>query len=133
MDKTILLASFVHIDNVNTFIEYLSTQFDIEKDKVFGYKLISDESQIVITFKIILKDGIQINLKDFFQNSVIIHKRGDALYTINALNELIKTKIDGDIGNIDMKSVKIDWVEYQGKLILIDNQKLSLFDIKRIF
>lgn len=133
MDKTILLASFVHIDNVNTFIGYLSTQFDIEKDKVFGYKLISDESQIVITFKIILKDGKQINLKDFFQNSVIIHKRGDALYTINALNELIKTKIDGDIGNIDMKSVKIDWVEYQGKLILIDNQKLSLFDIKRIF
>lgn len=133
MDKTILLASFVHIDNVNTFIEYLSTQFDIEKDKVFGYKLISDDSQIVITFKIILKDGKQINLKDFFQNSVIIHKRGNALYTINALNELIKTKIDGDIGNIDMKSVKIDWVEYQGKLILIDNQKLSLFDIKRIF
>ncbi len=133
MDKTILLASFVHIDNVNTFIEYLSTQFDIEKDKVFGYKLISDDTQIVITFKIILKDGKQINLKDFFQNSVIIHKRGNALYTINALNELIKTKIDGDIGNIDMKSVKIDWVEYQGKLILIDNQKLSLFDIKRIF
>lgn len=133
MDKTILLASFVYTDKVDSFIEYLGTQFSIQKPKIFGYSLLNDDSKIVITFKIILKDGKQINLKDYFQNAVMIHKRGEALYTINALNELIKTNIGSDIGNIDIKSVKVEWSQYQQKLILIDNGKLTLFDIKRIF
>ena len=133
MDKTILLASFVYIDKVDSFIDYLTTQFNIEKTKIFGFKLPSDDSKIVITFRITLIDGIQINLKDYFQNAVVIHKRGLALYTINALNELIKTKIGDNIGNIDMKTVKIDWAEYQEKLILVDNGELNLFDIKRVF
>jgi len=133
MDKTILLASFVHTDKIDAFIEYLGTQFSIEKTKIFGYSLPSDDSKVVITFKLILKDGKQINLKDYFQNAVMIHKRGEALYTINALNELIKTNLGGDIGNVDIKSVKVEWSEYQQKLILVDNGKLTLFDIKRIF
>ena len=133
MDKTILLASFVYTDKISSFIEYLNEHFSIEKTKVFGYELFSDNSKVLITFKLTLKDGKQINLREHFQNSVIIHKRGEALYTINALNELIKSKIGDDVNNLDIKSVKLDWSKYQEKLILIDNGKLALFTIKRIF
>lgn len=129
MDKTILLASFIYTERLDEFIDYLESEFSITEDKVFKYKNLSDDSKIIVTFKITLKDGKPINFKEFFSNSVMIHKRGDALYTINALNELIKSKF----GDVDTKSVKVDWSEYQNKFILIDNKKLNLLDIKRIF
>lgn len=130
MDKTILLASFIHIEKLDWFIGFLESEFNITKDKIFGYKSLVDDTKIIVTFKLLLKDGKQINLKEIFPNTVMVHKRGDAFYTINALNELIRSKFGNEI---DVKSVKIDWSEYQNKIILIDNKKLNLLDIKRIF
>lgn len=133
MDKTILLASFIFPERLDWFTGYLESKFNITKNKIFGYKNLDDESKIIITFKLFVQDGKQVNLKELFPNAIMIHKRGEALYTINALNELVKTKVGDNIGNIDPKSVKIDWAEYQNKLILIDNKELSLLNIKRIF
>ena len=74
-----------------------------------------------------------LNLKNLFPNAVIIHKKGDALYTLNALNKLIEEKFPESIGNIDNKNVKIDWSEYQNKFILINDNKLCIFNINRVF
>lgn len=133
MDKTVLLASFIFPERLEWFTGYLETKFNISKTKVFGYKNLDDESKIIITFKLPIQDGKQLNLKELFPNAVMIHKRGEALYTINALNELIKTKVGDNIGNIDPKSVKIDWSEYQNKFILLDNKALAILNIKRFF
>lgn len=133
MDKTVLLASFIFPERLDWFTGYLETKFGITKPRIFGYKNLDDESKIIITFKLTIQDGKQLNLKELFPNAIMIHKRGEALYTINALNELIKTKVGDNIGNIDPKSVKIDWSEYQNKFILIDNRALSILNIKRIF
>lgn len=130
MDKTILLASFIYKEKLEWFINHLDTEFNIQKNRVFGYENLIDDNKIIITYKITLKDGQRLNLKESFPNAVIIHKRGDALYTINALNELIKIKF-GD--EIDAKSVKINWSDYQNKFILLDNKKLTLLNIKRVF
>ena len=133
MDKTVLLASFIFPERLEWFTGYLETKFNISKTRVLGYKNLDDESKIIITFKLPIQDGKQLNLKELFPNAVMIHKRGEALYTINALNELIKTKVGDNIGNIDPKSVKIDWSEYQNKFILLDNKALAILNIKRFF
>lgn len=130
MDKTILLASFIYKEKLEWFINHLDTEFNIQKNRVFGYENPTDDNKIILTFKIAIKDGERLNLKESFPNAVIIHKRGNALYTINALNELIRIKF-GD--EIDTKSVKINWSDYQNKFILLDNKKLTLLNIKRVF
>ena len=133
MDKTILLASFIFPERVEWFLSYLENKFSIPKDKVFGYKDLDNESKVILTFRLKLPEGKRLNLKDLFPNAIIIHKKGDALYTINALNSLIDFEHPESEGNIDYKSVKIDWSKYQNKLILIDNKELVFLDINRVF
>jgi hypothetical protein len=100
---------------------------------VFCYKNLEDESKYIITFKISLQDGKRLNLKELFPSAIPIHKKGDAIYTINALNKLIEEKSGNDIGNIDYKSFKIDWDEYQNKMILLNGKELSILSIERVF
>lgn len=133
MDKTILLASFIFPERVDWFISYLEAKFSITKDKVFCYKNLDDESKVIMTFKFKFEKDKKINLKDLFPNAVPIHKKGNSLYTINALNKLIDLKVGSDTGNIDYKSYKIDWSEYQDRIILLNGQELGIFKIQRIF
>ena len=133
MNKTILLASFIFPERLDWFLGYLEDKFSIPKDKVFVYKNIDDESKLIVTFKFNLKDGKRINFKALFPSAILIHKKGNAIYTINALNKLIEHTQDGDMGNIDYKSVKIDWGNYQNKLILTNNNELSIFNIEKVF
>ena len=133
MDKTILLASFIFPERLEWFTGYLEAKFDIKKNKVFGYKNLDDESKIIATFKLTIPKDKHINLKELFPNAIMIHKKGDALYTINALNKLIETNLGDTIGNIDYKSYKINWEEYQNKFILLNNKELAILNINRIF
>jgi hypothetical protein len=131
MDKTILLASFIFPERVEWFLDYLKTKFNV--NNVFCYKNLDDESKVILTFRLTVNTEEPLNLKNLFPNAVTIHKKGDALYTINALNKLIEEKYPESIGNINNKQIKIDWVEYQNKFILINNKELCIFNIKRDF
>ena len=133
MDKTILLASFIFPERVDWFLSYLEVKFGITKDNVFCYKNLDDESKLILTFKLTIKEGKRLNLKNLFPSAVPIHKKGNALYTINALNLLIDQMCENSIGNTDHKSVIIDWDKYQNKLILINGKELTIFNITRVF
>ena len=133
MDKTILLASFIFPERVDWFLSYLEAKFNITKNKVFCYKNLDDESKHIITFKLVIPEGKHYNLKDLFPSAIPIHKKGEALYTINALNKLIDKINEGSIGNVDNKSVIINWDEYQNHLIVTNGKELSFLRIQRIF
>ena len=133
MNKTILLATFIFPERVEWFLNYLETKFSIGKNKVFCYKNLDDESKVIMTFKLTIQQDKPLNLKNLFPSAVPIHKKGNAIYTINALNKLIDTTYPESIGNVEHKSVKIDWNEYQNKMILINNDELSIFTISRVF
>ncbi len=133
MEKTILLASFIFPERVEWFLGYLEAKFGITKDKVFCYKNLDDESKVILTFKIVIPEGKRLNLKNLFPSAIPIHKKGDALYTINALNKLIDQLSGDSVGNIDYKAIPINWDEYQNKLILINGKELTIFSITRVF
>jgi hypothetical protein len=130
MDKTILLASFIFPERLDWFITYLENQFGIVKTKIFVFKNLDDESKLIVTFKLVIHDEKRLNLKELFPNALMIHKRGTAFYTINALNELIKLEFGY---NVDPKSVKIDWAKYQDKFVLLDNKTLKILSLSRVF
>lgn len=133
MNKTLLIASFIFPERLDWFINHLETKFNIPNDMVFGYENLTDQSKIIVTFKLKVPQNKRLDLKNLFPNAILMHKRGEAFYTINALNKLIEKMSLDSIGNIDYKEVKIDWSEYQNKLILINNKELVFWDIKRLF
>jgi hypothetical protein len=131
MDKTVLLASFIFKDRLDWFLTYLESSFQINKNAVFLYD-IEDDTKVMVTFKLLIKAGTHINFKKVFPNATLIHKKGNAIYSINALNKLIETYNVDNIGNINYKSVIIDWSNYQDNLLLIKNNNLVITPIKRI-
>jgi hypothetical protein len=133
MNKKPLLASFIFPERLDWFLDYLEEKFNIPKDKVFVFKILDDESKVMVTFKFINKTDRKINFKRLFPDAIQIHKRGTCIYTINALNKLIEETSGMELGNINYKSVKINWDDYQDKLIIKKNGNLFLYDIKRIF
>jgi len=86
-----------------------------------------------MTFRLTKDEDQPLNLKEMFPSAILIHKKGDALYTINALNKMIEQLYPESIGNIDNKNIKIKWEEYQNKLILINNKELTFLNISRVF
>jgi hypothetical protein len=110
----------------------LEKSFNIPKDTVFIYD-VSDEYKYMVTFKLTINDKTKIDFKKDFYNATLIHKRGTAIYSINALNKLIDSLNEDNIGNIDYKTFKIDWNQYQDKLMLIRNNNLIITPINRIF
>jgi len=133
MTKNILLASFIFPERLDWFLGHLEDKFNIPKEKVFIFQNLDDESKVIVTFKFVISKDKRVNFNSLFPNTILIHKKGNAIYTINALNKLIEEISDGSIGNIDYKSVKINWKDYQDKILLINNNKLKISNIKRIF
>jgi len=133
MEKTILLASFINQAKIDWFIGYLDKKFKITKEKVFCYKNLDDDEKSIVTFKLTIPNGEFIDLRKIFPSALTIHKRGNALYTLNALNKVIEQQVGDSIGNIDYRSISINWDEYQNKMILINNGELSILNIERVF
>ncbi len=133
MNKTLLLAAFIFPERLDWFKDYLEKKFEISEDKIFGYQNLDDESKLIVTFKLVVNQEKPINLKNLFPSAVTIHKKGNALYTINAINKLIETTYPESIGNINNNQIKIDWDKYQDKFILTKDNKLSVLNIRRVF
>ena len=131
--KIVTLASFVIKDKVESFKNYLNKRFGIPEERIFSYIAEREEDKEILTFRIYLKEGKKINTKSFFPTTIIVHKKGECFYTINALNKLIESKVDLEKGNINYKEYKVDWDEQQGKMLITKDNNLSIMDIKRNF
>ena len=133
MNKTILFAAFVPLDKAANFLISLEEKLNIKKSEVFFFQNLDDKINIIITFKFTqIQDNI-INIRDIHHNTIPIHKKGNAIYTINALNKLIELETNLESGNIDFKAHKINWDNYQDKIILNKGNQLIISPIKRVF
>jgi hypothetical protein len=133
MDRSIILASFVFPERLETFLNYLEKRFKLSRDRIFIYDNIDDPIKKLVTYKVFLKDGKRVDLKSIFPTTIIVHKKGECFYTINALNNLIERDFDLDSGNVDYKNYQIDWSSYQNKIILTNKEGLLINEIKRVF
>lgn len=125
-----LIAVFIFKERIDLFLSFLYDNFNITKDKVFCFNVLNDENKYLITFKLDLTKN-NVNFKIKFPQFLTIHKKGSTFYTINALNKIIEELIGPS--DVDKKTVMINWLEYQNKVIFLTNKELSILDIERIF
>jgi len=130
MSKKTLMASFVEREKLEGLLNKLNENFGIPKDKIFIYEKINDNT-IIITFK--LKNNHNSHYKYLLPNTISIHKKGSTYYTINALNNIIRLNNKDKIGNINYKSVKVNWGDYENQFLITKKGKLFIYDLKRIF
>jgi len=131
-NKIITLASFVYLDKIDSFKKYLYNRFKILDRNIFQYTF-NEEDKKILTFMVKLNQGQRIDTNSFYPSTIIVHKKGECFYTINALNQLIENISDADRGNINHKNVKIDWDNYQNKILINKNEELKILTINRDF
>ena len=131
-NRIITLASFVYLDKVDSFKRYLNNRFKIKENSIFEYSYHEDDKKI-LTFIVNVREGEKVHTDSFYPPTIIVHKKGECFYTINALNKLIEKITNNKLGNINYSDVKIEWGDHQNKMMIIRNSELKIIEISRVF
>jgi hypothetical protein len=132
MGRMITLASFVYNDKIESFKKYLNKRFDIHIKNIFEYDY-GEPNKVILTFRLKLDEDQKVDINSFFPPTIIVHKKGECFYTINALNKLIESLYDVQSGNVNYSDFNINWDDYQNNFIIIFSKELKILDIKRNF
>tara|TARA_Y100000356_G_scaffold123332_1_gene118245 strand:- start:336 stop:809 length:474 start_codon:yes stop_codon:yes gene_type:complete len=112
-----LFCTFTTLDKLDSLIKNLTNTYDIMYNKIFVLHVKSND-EYVCTYNI-----DQANLNTLPENTILVHrkKESNTLYTINALNELIK-RLNG--GVVDT-SFPIEWQHYKNTILLTQRDELK--------
>jgi len=117
-----LFCTFTPLDELDILIEGLSRKYDIMYNKMFVLHVKSN-NEYVITYNV-----DQGNVNDIPENTILVHrkKESNTLYTINALNELIK-KLNG--GVVDTR-YPVNWQHYRNCILLTQHNEIKQLNTK---
>ena len=90
--------------------------------KIFVLQL-SENNELVLTYNV-----DQGNVNSIPENTILVHRKKEynVLYTINSLNELIKS-LNGGVVN---PTYRIDWQHYRNTILLTQHNELKLLKTK---
>jgi len=117
-----LFCTFTTLDEMDSLIESIQEKYDILYNKIFAL-YIKSNNEYVITYNV-----DQGNVSTIPENTILVHRKKETntLYTINALNELIKS-LNG--GVVDTK-FPIDWQHYRNCILLTQHNEIKQLNTK---
>ena len=117
-----LFCTFTDLEGLDTLIEEIQSKYTIIYNKMFVLEIVG-KNEYVVTYNV-----DQGNVQTIPDNTILVHrkKESNTLYTINALNELIK-KLNG--GVVDTK-YKVDWQHYKNCVLLTQHNDLNQLNTK---
>ena len=112
-----LFCTFTTLDELDSLVEDLQSKYTIMYNKMFVLHIKSND-EYVVTYNV-----DQGNISSIPDNTILVHRKKDSntLYTINALNELIK-RLNG--GVVDPR-FRIDWQHYKNTILLTQQNELK--------
>ena len=119
-----LYCTFTTVDAYEEVANTIQTSYVILFDKLFVLESL-DREKIMLTYNVDLSNSASESLVD---NTILVHrkKQTNTLYTINALNELIKSLNNG----IADKSFAVNWNDYRNCILLIQTDGFNRIDTK---
>jgi hypothetical protein len=117
-----LFATFTALDDLDFLIDNLKSSYSIMYNKMFVLYVKSTD-EYVITYNV-----EQGNVNSIPTNTILVHRKKETntLYTINALNDLIK-KLNG--GVVD-PSFRVNWQHYKNCILLTNHNELKQLNTK---
>ena len=117
-----LFCTFTDPQNLDVLIEDIKAKYSIIYNKMFVLEIIGKE-EYVITYNV-----EHANVSYIPDNTILVHrkKESNTLYTINALNELIKQLNNGIVDT----SFKVEWNHYRNTILLTQQNELKQLKTK---
>lgn len=117
-----LFCTFTSLEDLDTLINGLTKAYSIMYNKMFVLYVKSTD-EYVVTYNV-----EQGNVDSIPLNTILVHRKKETntLYTINALNDLIK-KLNG--GVVD-PSYRVNWQHYKNCILLTNHNELKQLNTK---
>ena len=117
--RTQLLCTFTKRNNFKDTINVIIACNEIVFDKIYVFQNEDDQNQLICTYNVEYDEDAIQDVPD----TISLHrkKNSNTLYTINALNDLIR-ELNG--GKLD-KSFPIEWNNYRNCLLLTNESGLN--------
>jgi|TARA_R110000772_G_scaffold117133_1_gene222479 hypothetical protein len=117
-----LFCTFTTLEDLDRTLVEVKSSYDILYRKIFVLYIKSNE-EYVCTYNV-----EPSSIEEIIPNTILVHRKKDSntLYTINALNELIKL-LNG--GVVDIR-YKVNWQHYRNTVLLTQHNELKQLKTK---
>jgi len=118
--KTQLLCTFAHQSDLNIVTDYIQQSYTIPEQRIFVFSNTEQSDQLYCTYN-------ADNTTRRGQNTISIHRKKETntLYTVNALNAIIRRVNNGVLD----KSYQVDWTHYRNSFILTDDDDYRVVEL----
>ena len=117
-----LFCTFTTQDDLEDVLEEIQLRYKIIYNKVFVLYS-KEQDEFLCTYNVDLG-----NVSNFLDNTILVHRKKETntLYTINALNTLIKTLNNGIVDT----SYRVNWQDYRNSILLTKGPELKQVQTK---
>lgn len=117
-----LFCTFSTKDELDGILDAIESGYQIIYNKIFVLHAVNQE-EFVCTYNVDFG-----NVSSFLPNTILVHRKkaSNTLYTINALNTLIKSLNNGQLDS----SFQINWDNYRNCILLTKGSELRKLDTK---
>jgi hypothetical protein len=127
MHNTQLLCTFSNSTSYQKDISSICEFYKIDGGKIYILKNEENLSEIFLTY------NVEKGNHNHFPRTISVHRKKDynILYSINALNQLIKEENGGQVSN----TYQVDWGKYRDSIIVVNDGKIKIMPTKlmRVF
>lgn len=112
MEQTQLLCTFTSEEDLQTVLKNIRETYKIVYNYIYVLQNKNAEKELFITYNI----DVQFKPETQLPNTILVHrkKQSNTIYTINALNQLIKEENGGVLD----KKFAVDWEKNKNCIIL---------------
>ena len=120
-----LYCTFTNADEVDEILNKIQSSYVILFNKIFILESLEEDNKLMLTYNVDLGNSTNESIID---NTILVHrkKQTNTLYTINALNELIKSLNNGVLD----KTYAIEWENYRNCILLIQAEGFNRINTK---
>ncbi len=117
-----LFCTFAQEDELDNIVSEINKRYTIQFGKIFILYSKSNH-EYICTYNVDM-----VNVSNFIENTILVHRKKETntLYTINALNTLIKQLNEGVLDT----TFKVDWEEYKNCILLTKGDELKRVNTK---
>jgi hypothetical protein len=122
--KTQLLCTFAHKKDLELIVDYVTKSYTISERRMFVFSDADNRNDLYVTF------NIEATGYSKTPNTISIHRKKETntLYTVNALNTIIRNANNGLLD----KAFMVDWTLYRNSLLLTNEEALRKIQLQLV-
>ena len=122
--KTQLLCTFAHKKDLELIVDYVTKSYTISERRMFVFSDADNRNDLYVTFNI---EAVGYSKTP---NTISIHRKKETntLYTVNALNTIIRNANNGVLD----KAFIVDWTLYRNSLLLTNEEELRRIQLQLV-